>query len=330
MKNKKETILVTGAAGFIGYHTSLKLLELGHKVVGIDNMNDYYDVKLKQKRVQNLKNRSFTFIKCDFSNWKELNKKLGKIKFTKVIHLGAQAGVRYSIENPFAYAQTNYVGTLNIFEFAKQKKIPHVVFASTSSVYGKNEKQPFEEVDNTDRPISTYAATKKGSEVLAHSYSHLFGIQMTGLRFFTVYGPWGRPDMAYFKFAKSILMGQKIDVYNNGEMSRSFTYIDDIVSGVVGALSAKDKFSIYNLGGGETVPLMDFISLIEKNLNKKAKINFKPMQAGDVKETVASTKLAENEIGYNAKTDIETGIKNFIEWFLLNQKWLLTLKDGKQ
>lgn len=330
MKNKK-TILVTGAAGFIGFHTCRKLLELGYNVVGIDNMSDYYDVRIKKERLKILeKNKSFDFIKLDFANYKALFSKLKKYKFQKIIHLGAQAGVRYSIENPFAYANTNYIGTLNIFEYAKQNKISHVVYASTSSVYGKNEKQPFEEIDNTDRPISTYAATKKATEVLAHTYSHLFGLKTTGLRFFTVYGPWGRPDMALFKFAKNILLGKTINVYNNGDMSRSFTYIDDIVTGVVGALEAKKLFSIYNLGGADVVGLMDFVKLIEKNTGKKAKIKFLPMQAGDVKETVASTTLAEKEIEYKAKTSIEQGIKQFVDWFKENQKWLLKLKDGKQ
>jgi UDP-glucuronate 4-epimerase len=332
MKSKK-TILITGVAGFIGFHTAKKLLEKGNNVVGIDNLNDYYDVKLKKKRLLQLSNKNFRFIKCDFSDWKSLNKRLSTVsrkKFDAIIHLGAQAGVRYSIENPFAYAEANYIGTLNIFEYAKQNKIPHVIYASTSSVYGKNEKQPFEETDSTDSAISTYAATKKGTEVLAHAYSHLFKIKMTGLRFFTVYGPWGRPDMALFKFAKNILLGKTIQVYNNGEMSRSFTYIDDIVSGVVGALDAKKQYAIYNLGGADVVGLMDFVRLIEKNINKSAKIKFLPMQAGDVKETVASTKLAEREIGYSAKTGIEDGIEKFTKWFLENQNLLLKLKDGKQ
>lgn len=337
----KKTILVTGAAGFIGFSLCKKLLEKNYEVVGIDNLNDYYDVKLKQERIKELKSVMgrggaaahkgiFQFIKLDFTDFKNLNTKLKKYNFEKIIHLGAQAGVRYSIENPFIYAQTNYIGTLNIFEFAKQNNIPHVLFASTSSVYGKNEKQPFEEFDNTDRPISTYAATKKATEVLAYTYSHLFDIKMTGLRFFTVYGPWGRPDMALFKFIKNILLGKTIDVYNNGDMQRSFTHIDNIVNGIIGTMKIKSKFEIYNFGGGETVKLLDFVKLIEKNLNVKAKINFKKMQDGDVKETVASTKKGEKDFGYKAKTDIEKGIKNSVSWFLENKKWLLKLKDGKQ
>lgn len=328
--NKQETILVTGTAGFIGYHTSKLLLEMGYKVMGIDNLNDYYDVRLKKERLKLLKHKNFSFLKLDFANKKQFFSKLKKEKIDKIIHLGAQAGVRYSIENPYAYLEANYLGTLNIFELARQMKISHVVYASTSSVYGKNEKQPFEESDTTDYPISTYAATKKATEVLAHTYSHLFGINMIGLRFFTVYGPWGRPDMALFKFAKNILQGKEIEVYNKGEMSRSFTYIDDIVSGVIGALSASKKYAIYNLGGSQTVNLMDFITLIEKYVDKKAKIKFLPMQAGDVKETVADTRLAESELNYTAVTGIEEGVSKFIEWFKQNQKFLLKLKAGKQ
>lgn len=341
----KKIILVTGAAGFIGYHTCRKFLDLGFGVIGVDNMNDYYDPELKRRRLKELKkeknSKNFIFLKCDFANFAELNRKLTAYKTPPnlplarggiqcIVHLGAQAGVRYSIENPFAYAQSNYIGTLNVFEFAKQNKIPHVIFASTSSVYGLNKKQPFEEKDTTDTPISTYAATKKGTEALAHAYWHLFGIKMTGLRFFTVYGPWGRPDMALFKFAKNILQDKEIEVYNNGKMSRSFTYIDDIVNGIVGAINTKKAFAIYNLGGDKVVKLKDFIKLIEKYLNKKAKIKFVGMQAGDMKETIASTKLSGKEIGYKAKVGIDDGVKNFCDWFLTNKTWLLKLKAGKQ
>jgi UDP-glucuronate 4-epimerase len=319
-----KKILVTGVAGFIGYHTAERLLKDGFSVIGIDNLNDYYDTKLKFERLKLLKkSKKFNFIKCDFSNWKELNKKLAKEKIEKIIHLGAQAGVRYSIENPFIYAQTNYIGTLNIFEFARRKKIPHVIFASTSSVYGINKKQPFEESDFTDSPISTYAATKKGNEVLAHTYSHLFGIKMTGLRFFTVYGPWGRPDMALFKFTKSILLGKKINVYNNGDMSRSFTYIDDIINGVVGAFGVTQSFSIFNLGGANVVGLMDFVKCIEKKVGKTALIKYLPMQAGDVKETIASTIQAEKYLHYKPETDENEGVEKFVKWFMDNKKWLL-------
>lgn len=327
---KSKTILITGVAGFIGFHTAKKLLNENYKVVGIDNLNDYYDPIIKKKRLALLKHKNFIFHKLDFTNFKKINTVLTGYSFSKIIHLGAQAGVRYSIENPFAYEQTNFLGTLNLLEFAKSKKIDQFILASTSSVYGKNEKQPFEESDVTDSAISTYAATKKACEVLAHTYSHLFGINVTVLRFFTVYGPWGRPDMALFKFTKNILLSKQIDVYNNGDMQRSFTYVDDIVSGIFGAVKNVERYQIYNLGGSETVKLMDFIGLIEKYLNKKAKIKFLKMQAGDVKETVASTKKADAYLHYKANTNIEMGVQNFVEWFLENRNWLIKLKDGKQ
>ncbi len=327
---KQKTVLITGVAGFIGFHTAKKLLNENYKVVGIDNLNDYYDPIIKKKRLALLKHKNFIFHKLDFTNFKKINTVLKGYSFSKIIHLGAQAGVRYSIENPFAYEQTNFLGTLNLLEFAKSKKIDQFILASTSSVYGKNEKQPFEESDVTDSAISTYAATKKACEVLAHTYSHLFGTHVTVLRFFTVYGPWGRPDMALFKFTKNILLGKQIDVYNNGDMQRSFTYIDDIVSGVFGAVKNVEKYEIYNLGGSETVKLMDFVSLIETYLSKKAKIKFLKMQAGDVKETVASTKKAAAHLYYKANTNIQTGVQKFVDWFMQNKSWLITLKDGKQ
>ena len=327
---KSKTILITGVAGFIGFHTAKKLLNENYKVVGIDNLNDYYDPLIKKKRLALLKHKNFIFHKLDFTNFKKINTVLTGYSFSKIIHLGAQAGVRYSIENPFAYEQTNFLGTLNLLEFAKSKKIDQFILASTSSVYGKNEKQPFEESDVTDSAISTYAATKKACEVLAHTYSHLFGINVTVLRFFTVYGSWGRPDMALFKFTKNILLGKQIDVYNNGDMQRSFTYVDDVVSGIFGAVKNVERYQVYNLGGSETIKLMNFIGLIEKHLNKKAKIKFLKMQAGDVKETVASTKKAASYLHYKANTNIETGVQNFVEWFLENRNWLIKLKDGKQ
>lgn len=327
---KVQNILVTGAAGFIGFHTTIKLLELGHKVVGVDSLNDYYDVKLKKERLKLLQHKNFTFMKLDFTNFKLLTLKLGKFKFDKIIHLGAQAGVRYSLENPFVYANTNYIGTLNIFEFAKRQKISHVIYALTSSIYGDNKKQPFEESDRTDTPVSLYAATKKGTQLLAYNYYKNFGIKMTGLIFFTVYGPWGRPDMALFKFVKNILLEKPISVYNKGKMKRSFTYVEDIVSGIIGSLSAPKQFATYNLGGSEVVLLTDFVKMIEKNLNRKAIVKYLPMMQSDVVETVASTKLSKKEIGYIPKTDIEKGIKNFVSWFLENKTWLLKLKDGKQ
>jgi UDP-glucuronate 4-epimerase len=327
---KQKTVLMTGVAGFIGFHTAKKLLDENYKVIGVDSLNDYYDPLIKKKRLSLLKHKNFIFHKLDFTNLKKINTTLKGYTFSKIIHLGAQAGVRYSIENPFVYEQTNFLGTLNLLEFAKAKKIDQFILASTSSVYGKNEKRPFEESDVTDSAISTYAATKKACEILTHTYSHLFGINVTVLRFFTVYGPWGRPDMALFKFTKNILLGKQIDVYNNGDMQRSFTYIDDIVSGILGAVKKVEKYEIYNLGGGETVKLMNFISLIETYLDKKAKIKFLKMQAGDVKETVASTKKAARYLHYKANTDIQTGVQKFVQWFMENKSWLLVLKDGKQ
>lgn len=329
---KTKTILITGVAGFIGFHTAKHFLENDKTVtvVGVDNLNDYYDPLIKKKRLALLRHKNFIFHKLDFTNFNKIQSVLGKYSFSKIIHLGAQAGVRYSIENPFAYEQTNFLGTLNLLEFAKTKKIEQFILASTSSVYGKNEKQPFEESDNTDSAISTYAATKKACEVLAHTYSHLFDINVTILRFFTVYGPWGRPDMALFKFAKNIFLGKSIEVYNNGDMQRSFTYIDDIVSGILGATKKIDRYQIYNLGGSQTVKLLDFIKHIEVCIGKKAKIKFLKMQAGDVKETVASTKKAAEYLNYVAHIEIEKGIQNFVSWFLENKSWLITLKEGKQ
>lgn len=327
---KTETILVTGAAGFIGFHTVKKLLNIGYKVVGIDNLNDYYDVRLKKERLKQLKHKNFTFIKLDFTNFKLLTGKLKKYKFNKIIHLGAQAGVRYSIQRPHVYIESNILGTLNIFEFARHNKVKQVVYASSSSVYGLNQLQPFKEDHKTETQISVYAASKKSCEALAHTYSYLFNINMIGLRFFTVYGPWGRPDMAYFLFTKKILNGKTIDVYNNGDMSRSFTYIDDIVAGVVDALNVNKKYEIYNLGGSEVVGLMDFIHEIEFALGVKAKIKMLAMQFGDMKDTVASTKKAEQDLGYKAKTTIHEGISKFVGWFLENRKLVLSLKPGKQ
>ncbi len=324
------TILVTVAAGFIGFSTTNRLFEMGYKVVRVDNLNDYYDVRLKKERLKILKDKNFKFLKLDFANKKQFFSKLKKQKIDKIIHLGAQAGVRYSIENPYAYIESNIVGTLNIFEYAKQNKIKQVVYASSSSVYGLNEVQPFEEHHTTETQISVYAATKKSNEALAHSYSHLFGINMIGLRFFTVYGPWGRPDMAPFKFPYKIMKGEILEIYNNGNMSRSFTYIDDIVDGVVASLNVDKKYEIYNLGGSEVVRLMDFITEIEKAFGVKAKIKMLGMQAGDMKDTVASTKKAEEDLGYKAKTNISTGMQKTAEWFLQNKKLLLNLKAGKQ
>lgn len=307
-------ILVTGGAGFIGFHLVNKLLEEGNDVVCVDNMNKYYDPELKRARLELIKDK-IEFYEIDIADKDKLEEVFKKHKIEQICHLAAQAGVRYSLENPFVYAESNYVGTTNILEFAKRYKIEHVVFASTSSAYGLNKKMPFKEDDRVDTPISIYAASKRACELLAFSYNHLFGLNVTCLRFFTVYGPYGRPDMALFKFTKKILSGEVIDVYNNGDMKRDFTYVGDIVSGFVKALETPKGFQIINLGHGAPVHLMDFIKIIEKELGKKAEINFMPMQPGDVKETFADTSKAKELLGYEAKVDVEEGVKKFIKWY---------------
>lgn len=305
------TILVTGAAGFIGFHTSKELLERGDKVIGIDNLNNYYDPLLKMSRLEQLsKYKNFKFYKQDISDGISVDENVNKI-----CHLAAQAGVRYSIENPLAYQKANSLGTLQVFEFARQNKIPSVVYASSSSVYGNSSEAPFKEDMKIDEPISFYAATKKSNELYAHTYHHLYGINMTGLRFFTVYGPWGRPDMAPFKFTKKILENETIDVYNNGKMKRDFTYIDDITSGIVLALDKESPFEIFNLARGETVELMDFVSAIEEATGKVAKKNMMPMQAGDVLLTSGDIGRAKTMLGYTPKISIEKGVKEFVDWY---------------
>jgi UDP-glucuronate 4-epimerase len=325
-------IFVTGTAGFIGFHLAQRLLSLGHIVVGVDNLNTYYDEKLKLKRNSILsENKNYHFHKIDLVDFENLNALIANEKPDIIVHLAAQAGVRYSLSNPVVYEMTNNLGTLHIFESAKLNKIKRVVFASSSSVYGNNKKVPFSEDDKTHTPISLYAATKKSNEVLAHSYHHLYGIETAGLRFFTVYGPYGRPDMALFKFCRNILLGKEIDVYNNGEMKRDFTFVSDIVDGIIGCINKEVlKYEIYNLGGDNPIELKTFIELIEKNMNKKAKINYLPMQPGDVKVTMADVTKAREDLGYSPKTDIEEGIKLFCDWFLENQDWLLTLEESKQ
>lgn len=325
-------ILVTGTAGFIGFHLAKKLLEEGNIVIGIDSVNNYYDVRVKEKRNEILlKNKGYIFYKQDISDYKRIEEIIKKENPKAIIHLAAQAGVRYSLTNPWAYETANNLGTMNIFEAAKNNKIKRVIFASSSSVYGANKKIPFSENDRTDTQVSLYGASKKSNEVLAYSYHHLYGIETAGLRFFTVYGPLGRPDLALFKFVKNILLNKPIGVYNNGDMGRDFTYVEDIVSGIIGALNKKGlKYEIYNLGGNNPIKLMRFIELIQKNLGKKAEINYLPMQPGDVKETYADISKAEREIGYKPKTKIEEGIKIFCSWFLENKDWLLKLEDGKQ
>jgi len=311
---KQMKVLVTGGAGFIGFHLVNKLLEEGHEIICVDNMNEYYDPELKKARLE-LINDKIEFYKIDIADKDKLEDVFKKHKIEKICHLAAQAGVRYSLENPFVYANSNYVGTTNILEFAKRYEVKHVVFASTSSAYGLNKKMPFKEDDRVDTPISIYAASKRACELLAFSYNHLFGLNVTCLRFFTVYGPYGRPDMALFKFTKKILNGEAIDVYNNGDMKRDFTYVGDIVSGFVKALENPDGLQIINLGHGAPVHLMDFIKVIENKLGKKAEINFMPMQPGDVKETFADTSKAKKLLGYEAKVDVEEGVRKFIEWY---------------
>jgi len=327
-------ILVTGAAGFIGYHLCEKLLALGHKVIGLDNINNYYDINLKLDRLKQLGvfdvkegvlvksqiNENFKFIKINLENREALSEVFKENNLDAVCNLAAQAGVRYSIENPFAYVESNIVGFLNVLENCRTYNVKKLVYASSSSVYGLNEKIPFSVEDSVDRPISIYAATKKSNELMAHTYSHLFGIQTTGLRFFTVYGPWGRPDMAMFLFTDAILHDKPIKVFNEGNLSRDFTYIDDIITGVTATLlnNKEDKeslFKIYNIGNSKPVRLLDFITEIEKYTDKTAIKNMLPMQPGDVEKTWADVSALEKDFGYRSLTDITTGVHNFIDWY---------------
>tara|TARA_A100001011_G_scaffold118953_1_gene125491 strand:- start:320 stop:1315 length:996 start_codon:yes stop_codon:yes gene_type:complete len=324
-------ILITGSAGFIGFHLSKKLLDEGHRVVGLDNINDYYDKNLKENRLSILKGyKNFFLYKKDLINQDDLNEVFQKYKFTKVVHLAAQAGVRYSLSHPKAYIDSNIYGFFNVIEMCRKYKIEHLIFASSSSVYGMNEKYPFSEKDPVDHPVSLYGATKRSNELIAHSYSHLYNLKCTGLRFFTVYGPWGRPDMALFLFTKAILNKEKINVYNNGEMRRDFTYISDIVNGIILILNSsknydvkndlnpslsKAPFRIFNIGKNTPVKLMDFISEIEKQLNMKAKINFMPLQPGDVIKSHANVEELINEFEYEPQISVEYGIEKFISWY---------------
>jgi UDP-glucuronate 4-epimerase len=308
-------ILVTGAAGFIGYHVAQELCAKGENVVGIDNINSYYDPTLKTARLKRLDGvKGFSFQKLDICDYDGLKTLFNRYRFDKICHLAAQAGVRYSITDPFAYQKSNNEGFLNLIELARHGKVNNFVYASSSSVYGSNTKLPFAESDRTDNPISLYAATKKANELVAHCYSHLYGLPCSGLRFFTVYGPWGRPDMALFKFTKSIIADEPIDVYNNGDMKRNFTFIDDIVQGVLLTLRHPVPCEIYNIGNSRAEQLMGFIREIENTLGKKARINYLPMQPGDVPVTVADiTKL--QKLGYDPKTNIDAGIKRFVGWY---------------
>jgi len=333
-------ILVTGAAGFIGFFVAKTLLERGHTVVGLDNINDYYDVNLKYDRLKELgvnkneaeiynsisqsnKDSKFSFIRLNLEDRENLPVLFKKEAFDKVCNLAAQAGIRYSLENPEAYIDSNVVGFLNILECCRNSAIKHLVYASSSSVYGSNEKVPFKTTDQVDHPISLYAATKKSNELMAYTYSHLYDFYTTGLRFFTVYGPWGRPDMAYFSFTEKIIGNQPIDVYNNGQHARDFTYIDDIVNGLILVLEKEYKpnfatpsnSSIYNIGKGTPVKLMDFINEIASNLDKEVQTVMMPMQAGDVHTTWADTTELKTNYDYLAEINLEQGVKQFIEWY---------------
>ena len=329
----KSKIYITGAAGFIGFHAAKKFLDKGIKVHGFDSMNNYYDVRLKKTRLDILKKyKNFSFTKGLLENKKLLNESVLKFKPRIIIHLAAQAGVRYSIDNPDVYLDTNISGTFNIIKIANKVKVKHLIIGSSSSVYGANKKIPFQELDKTDHQISFYAATKKSTESLAHSYSSLWKLPITMLRFFTVYGPYGRPDMAYFKFTKNILKGKKIDIFNKGKMYRDYTYIDDITDGIyrllnkIPPLNFKKKFRndslspvapfrILNIGNTKKVYLLDFIKQIEKELRKKAIRNYLPLQKGDVKQTLSNTKLLKKITGYKSKTNYKLGIKKFIDWY---------------
>ncbi|MBT7241199.1 MAG: NAD-dependent epimerase/dehydratase family protein [Candidatus Diapherotrites archaeon] len=309
-------LLVTGSAGFIGFHLCKKLLLEGHKIVGVDNYSDYYEVSLKKARNAILtKNENFSEVIIDINDYEKLDKIFKENKFDKVINLAAIAGVRHSLEDPFIYEKINGMGFLNILECCRHNNVKDLVYASSSSVYGGNDKVPASEEDTVDSPISLYAATKKYNELLAHTYSHLFGLNCTGLRFFTVYGPYGRPDMALFLFAKAIVAKEPINVFNNGKMERDFTYVDDIVNGITLAIKNPFKNEVFNLGRGETVQLTHFIELIEKELGKQTTRNMMPMQPGDVSKSLADVSKAKKMLGYEPKVSVEEGIRNSIKWY---------------
>ena len=327
-------ILITGAAGFIGFHLSKRFLARGDEVIGLDNLNDYYDVRLKQDRLKQLqKEAGFRFVKCSLEDREVVEKLFAEEKFDKVVNLAAQAGVRYSLKNPHAYISSNIVGFMNILEGCRHNGVKHLVYASSSSVYGANTAMPFSVHHNVDHPVSLYAATKKSNELMAHSYSSLYQLPTTGLRFFTVYGPWGRPDMAYFSFTKAILEGLPIDVFNHGKMQRDFTFIDDIVEGVIrpcdripepdpewkgtqpDPATSYAPYRIYNLGNNNPVELLLFIETIEKSVGKTAVKNWLPMQAGDILTTFADVDDLINDVGFRPSTSIEEGVGKFVEWY---------------
>lgn len=325
--------LVTGAAGFIGFHVSKRLLEAGHEVVGIDNMNDYYDVSLKQSRLALLQSPLFTFYKADLADREGMAQIFATEKFERVIHLAAQAGVRYSLENPHAYADANLIGYLNILEGCRHNKVQHLLYASSSSVYGLNRKMPFSTDDSVDHPVSLYAATKKANELMAHTYSHLYGIPTTDYAFSPCTTPWGRPDMALFKFTKAMLEGKSIDVYNYGKMKRDFTYIDDIVEAIIrvqdvipqpdaewtvedgSPATSSAPYRVYNIGNSSPVELMEYITALEEAMGMEAEKNMMPMQPGDVLETSADTRPLYDLVGFKPQTSVKHGVKNFVEWY---------------
>jgi UDP-glucuronate 4-epimerase len=328
-------ILVTGAAGFIGFHTAQKLLARGDQVVGLDNLNDYYDVRLKHARLEILQREAgFKFVKLDLADRAGIAALFAAERFERVINLAAQAGVRYSIQNPLAYVDSNVVGFANILEGCRHHGVEHLVYASTSSVYGANTKMPFSVHQNVDHPLSFYAATKKANELMAHTYAHLYSLPVTGLRFFTVYGPWGRPDMALFLFTRNILAGKPIDVFNHGHHRRDFTYIDDIAEGVVRACdriaapnhawdsdapdpgSSRNPYRLYNIGNNQPVELMRYIQVLEECLGRKAEMNLLPLQQGDVPDTWADIEDLQRDVGYTPATPVETGIRRFVDWYL--------------
>ena len=326
-------ILVTGAAGFIGYHLVQSLLKDDHEIIGLDNFNSYYDVNLKRARINNIDNKKFSMFEIDLVDNKSLESLFKKNDFDVVVNLAAQAGVRYSLTNPEKYIESNIIGFTNILEACRHNKIPNLVYASSSSVYGMNSEVPFDEDHSVDHPVSLYAATKRSNELMAHTYSHLFDLPTTGLRFFTVYGPWGRPDMALFLFTKAILDEEPIQVFNDGKMIRDFTYIDDIVSGVKGAILNSSKvtesdnvklkpsissapYRIFNLGNNQPVTLENFINAIEASVGKKAIKEYLPMQPGDVKKTFANIDKAVESLGFVPSTSIEEGVKKFVDWYI--------------
>jgi len=329
-----KKLLVTGAAGFIGFHVTLRCLKANMHVVGLDNLNEYYDVSLKHSRLEQLREfPNFEFVKLDLKNQLDLGELFEFRKFDRVIHLGAQAGVRYSVENPFVYIDSNIMGTMNILEGCRRTSVSHLVYASSSSVYGSNTSQPFSVHDPVDHPLSLYAATKKANEMMAHSYSHLYGLPTTGLRFFTVYGPWGRPDMALFKFTKAIIEGKTIDVYNEGKMKRDFTYVDDIATAVTLLLdhipvadaawnsdrpdpgTSSAPYRLYNIGNQQPTELTRFIEVLEETIGIRARMNMLPIQPGDVLDTFADVNTLKEAIGFCPATPIELGIQRFVEWY---------------